>query len=107
MDQNSSGRSLDCSAAGVSRSSVLGSFLAVLLTLSLGGCGSGGGGDQAQANPDPNPGGSTPVQPVTAQGYGVTANQNFAGGDFVDVEKYNKAIENYNTVGSALAGEAP
>jgi hypothetical protein len=44
---------------------------------------------------------------VTAQGYGVTANQNFAGGDFVDVEKYNKAIENYNTVGSALAGEAP
>ena len=107
MNHHASGHLPECSTPYVSRSSVLGSFLAVLLTLSLGGCGSGGEGDQAQANPDPNPGGSTPVQPVTAQGYGVTANQNFAGGDFVDVEKYNKAIENYNTVGSALAGEAP
>jgi hypothetical protein len=38
---------------------------------------------------------------------GVTANENFAGENFVDVDKYNQAIENYNAMGAALAGEDP
>ena len=107
MDQHSLGRTSDRSAACVGRSSLFGSVVAVLLSLSIAGCGSGSGGDQAQANPNPNPGGSTPVQPVTAPALGVTANENFAGENFVDVDKYNQAIENYNAMGAALAGEDP
>jgi hypothetical protein len=90
----------------VSRSSVLGSFLAVLLTLSLGGCGSGSGGNEPP-NPNPNPGGGNTVLPVTAPGLEVTANENLAGENFVDIDKYNQAIENYNAMGAALAGDTP
>ena len=81
----------------------LGSMIAVALTLSIAGCGSGSGGDEPQ--PDPGPGGGDTVLPVTAPGLEVTANENFAGGGFVDIEKYNKAIDNYNNMGSALAGD--
>ena len=106
MNHHASGHLPECSTPYVSRSSVLGSFLAVLLTLSLGGCGSGSGGNEPP-NPNPNPGGGNTVLPVTAPGLAVSANENFAGENFVDVDKYNQAIENYNAMGAALAGEAP
>jgi hypothetical protein len=93
--------------AYVSRSSVLGSVVAVLLTLSIAGCGGGSGGNEPAANPTPDPSGGVPVQPVTAPALGVTANENFAGENFVDVDKYNQAIDNYNAMGSDLAGDAP
>jgi hypothetical protein len=77
-----------------------------LLTLSLGGCGSGSGGNEPP-NPNPNPGGGNTVLPVTAPGLEVKANENFAGENFVDIDKYNQAIENYNAMGAALAGDTP
>ena len=106
MNHHASGHLPECPTPYVSRSSVLGSFLAVLLTLSLGGCGSGSGGNEPP-NPNPNPGGGNTVLPVTAPGLAVTANENFAGENFVDVDKYNQAIENYNAMGVALAGDTP
>ena len=106
MNHHASGHLPECSTPYVSRSSVLGSFLAVLLTLSLGGCGSGSGGNEPP-NPNPNPGGGNTVLPVTAPGLAVSANENFAGENFVDVDKYNQAIENYNAMGAALAGDTP
>ena len=106
MNHHASGHLPECSTPYVSRSSVLGSFLAVLLTLSLGGCGSGSGGNEPP-NPNPNPGGGNTVLPVTAPGLEVTANENFVGENFVDIDKYNQAIENYNAMGAALAGDTP
>ena len=106
MSQHSLGRSLDCPAVCVDRSSFFGSVVAVLLSLSIAGCGGGSGGNEPP-NPDPNLGGGNTNLPVTAPGLEVTANENFAGENFVDVEKYNQAIENYNAMGAALAGEAP
>ena len=106
MNHHASGHLQECPTPYVSRSSVLGSFLAVLLTLSLGGCGSGSGGNEPP-NPNPNPGGGNTVLPVTAPGLEVTANENFAGENFVDIDKYNQAIENYNAMGAALAGDTP
>ena len=106
MNHHASGHLPECPTPYVSRSSVLGSFLAVLLTLSLGGCGSGSGGNEPP-NPNPNPGGGNTVLPVTAPGLEVTANENFAGENFVDIDKYNQAIENYNAMGAALAGDIP
>ena len=106
MNHHASGHLPECPTPYVSRSSVLGSFLAVLLTLSLGGCGSGSGGNEPP-NPNPNPGGGNTVLPVTAPGLEVTANENFAGENFVDIDKYNQAIENYNAMGAALAGDTP
>ena len=106
MNHHASGHLPECPTPYVSRSSVLGSFLAVLLTLSLGGCGSGSGGNEPP-NPNPNPGGGNTVLPVTAPGLEVTANENFAGEKFVDIDKYNQAIENYSAMGAALAGDTP
>ena len=106
MNQHSSARSLDCPVAYVSRSSLLASIVAVMLTLSIAGCG-GGSGDNEPPNPNPNPGGGNTVLPVTAPGLEVTANENFAGENFVDIDKYNQAIENYNAMGAALAGDTP
>ena len=106
MNQHSSARSLDCPVACVGRSSFFGSIVAVMLTFSIAGCGGGSGGNEPP-NPDPNLGGGNTNLPVTAPGLEVTANENFAGENFVDVEKYNQAIENYNAMGAALAGEAP
>ena len=79
---------------------------ALTLTLSLAGCG-GGGGSEPPATQNPNGGGGTPVLPVTAAGLTVTANENFADSNFVDVEKYNQAIDNYNNAGTSLAGGNP
>lgn len=104
MNQHSSARSLDCPVACVGRSSLFGSIVAVMLTFSIAGCGGGSGGNEPP-NPDPNPGGGNTVLPVTAPGLAVTANENFAGENFVDVDKYNQAIENYNAMGAALAGD--
>jgi len=106
MNQHSSARSLDCPVACVGRSSLFGSIVAVMLTFSIAGCGGGSGGNEPP-NPDPNPGGGNTVLPVTAPGLAVTANENFAGENLVDVDKYNQAIENYNSMGAALAGDTP
>lgn len=80
---------------------------ALTLTLSLAGCGGGSGGDEPAATQNPIGGGSTTAPPMTAAGITVTANENFAGSNFVDVEKYNQAIDNYNTAGTSLAGGNP
>lgn len=107
MNHHSSGHLPDNPVAYVSRSSLLGSIVAVMLTLSIAGCG-GGSGDNEPPNPEPNnPGGGNTVLPVTAPGLEVTANENFAGEDFVGIDKYNQAIENYNAMGAALAGDTP
>ena len=106
MNQHSSARSLDCPVACVGRSSFFGSIVAVMLTFSIAGCGGGSGGNEPPADQNPDLSGTVPIQPVTAPALGVTANENFAGVGFVDVDKYNQAIENYNAMGAALAGEA-
>ena len=77
----------------------------VLLAVALPAC----GGSGTTANPallGGNPAGDSDpvVLPVTAPGLEVVANENFAGAEFVDIEKYNQAIENYNSAGSSLAG---
>ena len=106
MNHHSSGHLPDNAVAYVSRSSLPASIVAVMLTFSIAGCGGGSGGNEPP-NPDPNPGGGNTVLPVTAPGLAVTANENFAGENFVDVDKYNQAIENYNAMGAALAGDTP
>ena len=82
---------------------------AMTVALSFASCGggSGGGGGEPPGTQDPSGGGGTPVQPVTAAGITVMANENFAGGNFVDVEKYNQAIDNYNNAGTSLSGGNP
>ncbi len=73
----------------------------------IGTTGCGGSAGQSEPAPDPMSDGGSVVEPVTAPGLTVTANENFAGDDFVDVEKYNQAIDNYNEAGSSLAGGNP
>ena len=68
----------------------------VLLAVALPACGRSG----TTANPAP----PKDSPPVTAPGLKVVANENFAGDEFVDIKKYNQAIENYNSAGSSLAG---
>jgi hypothetical protein len=87
--------------------SLLAPVAALTLTLSLAGCGGGNGGSEPPATQNPSGGGGTPVLPVTAAGLTVTANENFADSNFVDVEKYNQAIDNYNNAGTSLAGGNP
>lgn len=78
-----------------------------MVLIGLVGCGGSAGPKEPKA-PTPSPsGGSAVVAPVTAPGLTVTANENFAGGDFVDIDKYNQAVENYNNAGSALSGGNP
>ncbi|MDC3124749.1 hypothetical protein OBB00_08580 [Gammaproteobacteria bacterium] len=80
---------------------------ALTLTLSLAGFGGGSGGSEPPATQNPIGGGGNPVLPVTAAGLTVTANENFADSNFVDVEKYNQAIDNYNNAGTSLTGGNP
>jgi len=75
-----------------------------MVLIGLVGCGGSSGSNDTKP---PTPPGGGVVEPVTAPGLTVNANENFAGGDFVDVEKYNQAIENYNNAGSSLAGGNP
>ncbi len=77
-------------------SSVARRLAPVLFAVALPAC----GGSGTTANPAP----PKDSPPVTAPGLKVIANENFAGDEFVDIKKYNQAIENYNIAGSSLAG---
>ena len=80
-------------------------FLFALVVTGAFGCGGSAGSSEPESALSSN--GGSVVEPVTAPGLTVTANENFAGDGFVDVDKYNQAIDNYNDAGSTLAGGNP